>query len=400
MPTANMSLILPTEGGDVGVWDTELNAALSLVDAHDHSTGKGVKVTPAGMNINALLDMNGNRITELAAAMFNSVASSAMTSVVRALWFNSADGELYIRTNGGSDIKLTNGAALNVSALGGIAGDYTTSTAQVAYDVANKRYTMRTATSPAKFADVHMASVKIHQVDPSTSSFGVTISVGVMAANYTLTLPTTLPGSQSLMQVSAAGAVSYSNTIPNAVSMGATLAVTGAATLTGGITNNVPLTLGATAAVNQSLTLSGTGTVKRGTRTRVIPGGAIAPGVSASWGGAADGSYTTSNAGTTTVFYDLRLDAEECLQQIDLSYFGNTLANITAIGMYKVDSAGGITGVNTPFSIAAPVAAWASTSFTPTSPAVTGGGNTIILKVTTSNNGIRIGNITVYVDVP
>ena len=38
MPTLpNMSLITPTLGGDTGEWDDKINAALALIDAHDHS---------------------------------------------------------------------------------------------------------------------------------------------------------------------------------------------------------------------------------------------------------------------------------------------------------------------------------------------------------------------------
>ena len=54
MPTLpNMSLITPTLGGDSGTWDDKINAALGLVDAHDHTSGKGVAIVSAALNINA-----------------------------------------------------------------------------------------------------------------------------------------------------------------------------------------------------------------------------------------------------------------------------------------------------------------------------------------------------------
>ena len=65
MATTNMNLTLPTVSITVGPeWATLLNAALTDIDAHDHTSGKGVKITPAGLNINADLELNGNAITE------------------------------------------------------------------------------------------------------------------------------------------------------------------------------------------------------------------------------------------------------------------------------------------------------------------------------------------------
>ena len=40
--TSNMALILPTPGERLGpTWASDLNTALTLVDEHDHTSGKG-----------------------------------------------------------------------------------------------------------------------------------------------------------------------------------------------------------------------------------------------------------------------------------------------------------------------------------------------------------------------
>lgn len=59
MSTPNMNLTLPFIGGDFNNWGSELNGDLSAIDLHDHTTGKGVKVPTAGLNINADLSFNG-----------------------------------------------------------------------------------------------------------------------------------------------------------------------------------------------------------------------------------------------------------------------------------------------------------------------------------------------------
>ena len=43
--TTNMGLVLPTPGERLGpTWATDLNTALTLVDSHDHSSGKGIQI--------------------------------------------------------------------------------------------------------------------------------------------------------------------------------------------------------------------------------------------------------------------------------------------------------------------------------------------------------------------
>ena len=48
-----------------------------------------------------------------------------------------------MRTNGGTNIKVTSGSTLNLSLVGGIVGDYASVGAEVAYDDANDRYTFK-----------------------------------------------------------------------------------------------------------------------------------------------------------------------------------------------------------------------------------------------------------------
>ena len=59
--TTNMGLVLPTPGQRLGpTWASDLNAALTLVDSHDHTSGKGVTLGVASFTIDADVNYNNN----------------------------------------------------------------------------------------------------------------------------------------------------------------------------------------------------------------------------------------------------------------------------------------------------------------------------------------------------
>ena len=70
-PSANMNMPIPVVGVDPGPnWALNINASLTVVDSHDHSVGKGVQITPAGMNINASLVINQNDLVDIRTVRF------------------------------------------------------------------------------------------------------------------------------------------------------------------------------------------------------------------------------------------------------------------------------------------------------------------------------------------
>lgn len=110
--TPNMGLTPPTVGGDSGTWGTETNSNWSLIDAHDHSSGKGVKITPLGININADLSFVGNNATTLRSARLSSQAAAlSLGSDVGCL--SNVNGNLCWNNNSGTVVQLTNGATVN-----------------------------------------------------------------------------------------------------------------------------------------------------------------------------------------------------------------------------------------------------------------------------------------------
>lgn len=113
--TTNMTLVLPTVSATLGpLWASELNAALTLVDSHDHSTGKGVKVTPSGLNINDDLPLNSNDLTTVRTVALDSQSATLSASDIRAVY--SVLGDLYWNNGSGTAVQITSGASVQSSA--------------------------------------------------------------------------------------------------------------------------------------------------------------------------------------------------------------------------------------------------------------------------------------------
>lgn len=231
MATPNMGMVLPTEGGDADVWDTLINAALTLNDAHDHTTGKGVRIPSAALKINADTPWNDAgvyyAITGAKAIDFQPSAAAGMAGYAGALFVSSADNELYYRTTAGANVKLTNGAALNVAAFaGGIGGDYSVVGALLDYDDATDTYRFRQETAAAvrQYAKIGSADLKLFEYLAAGGAVvpvnAVTLkSPAALAAAYALTLPAALSGTTALLQATSAGVMSHSNTMATDITL-------------------------------------------------------------------------------------------------------------------------------------------------------------------------------------
>ena len=214
----NMSIVLPTLGADIGTWDDKINAALTLVDAHDHKSGKGLRINTTAIEIDADLTIAGYALTNVGKAAFTAV--TALASGSKTFFVSSADNELYWRSNGGTNIQVTSGSTLNISLVGGIAGDYTSVGAEVAYDDSNDRYTFKQeGTKP--WARIACGPVRIFEYNTLETVYVELAVDAALASSYTITLPAAVPGAAALVQISAAGVVSFSNTTTGTITAGA-----------------------------------------------------------------------------------------------------------------------------------------------------------------------------------
>jgi len=201
--TPNMNLTNPLVGVETGPqYSTDVYNSLNLVDSHDHTPGHGVKITPAGLNINAPLDFQGNSATNLNMTQFTPVGSPFPSSVMGALYeFNQ---DLYYNDGAGNVIQIT-GMGSVIGPPGSISG-LPSGTASVSY--LSPTYTFRSGTNAAGNLDAGSITIR-------TTAFGapgITIkSPAILTAGaYQLTLPASLPSFNSVLTLDNTGAIAAS----------------------------------------------------------------------------------------------------------------------------------------------------------------------------------------------
>lgn len=397
--TTNMGLSKPTLGGDSGTWDDQINASLDVLDAHDHSTGSGVKIKPSGIDVNADLTMAGYSLTNLRAACFTAQASFA---TARSLWVRSSDQALVWRSASGTDYKLADSSGINVSLVGGIGGDYAAASALVYYDDTAQAYRfLEAAPLPNSWSRVQCGDVDLYEHASGISTRVRLSSPTGLAASYALTFPAALPGSTSLLQVSSAGAITASNTVANAVTfsssviantslaVGTTLVASGLITAQAGIT----------ASANQHVTVSGTGEVKHGDRTLLTNALLGQPTLNAGaqqWERGA--GYMISVGGAAGLLeLVVPLLAGDRVKSITVARYGDASANVTITGY--VYSAGAVATSIGATTVTAPAASWSDTVIDLTDSTLAAG-ECFAITFNASTANIRIGNVRVVYDHP
>ena len=167
-------------------WGTNLNTSLDAIDAHDHTSNKGVRITPSAMNINGTLEFNDNAITEVKQSAFQN-QSSQPTDQLRALY--SFGGELYYRDASGNQVQLTTGG--NVNAGGSITN--LSSPAAVNYVASSDIFTFQHNSNFSEYAKMAFSSFQLYNYRTDDSSSGVNYFVTVQytgtGTSGTLTLP-------------------------------------------------------------------------------------------------------------------------------------------------------------------------------------------------------------------
>ena len=120
--TPYMNMNLPNPSSTIGPqWATQLNTALGVVDAHNHTPGNGVQVPTAGLNINSDLNIKGNALFDAGSVMLADQGSS-LPSTRRELVYGAA-GNLWFNDGSGNAIQITgSGGVLSGSTCGGPGG--------------------------------------------------------------------------------------------------------------------------------------------------------------------------------------------------------------------------------------------------------------------------------------
>jgi hypothetical protein len=199
-----MALNLPTVGSTPGPeWAQKVNDAFDDVDAHDHSSGKGAKITPAGMNIIEDLSMGGNALTNAAAIVFTN--NPSLLALPRGL--HVVGGDLWYVNGSGAGVQITSGAGLSFSSLGTIGGDFGQPgvTASVSYSDSTKTFSFLRGSGET--AKMFTGAISIAHED--AGSLSVEIKTADNTAAYALTLPIAAPVADSVLTFAADGQATF-----------------------------------------------------------------------------------------------------------------------------------------------------------------------------------------------
>lgn len=200
----NMGLILPSIGIQPGpTYGQDQNNSMTIIDAHDHTPGNGVQLTPASLNINADVNFMGNNAVELRSARFDPQPGPLSDPTdLGCLYENGVD--LYYNDGNGNQIRLTQSGS-----IAGTSGSITglVSPASASYVSGSKTFVFQQDVNKA--ANMDIASLIIRKT--TTSSPGITISApSSLSSNYTLTLPPSPPLSIQVLVMDTSGNITTS----------------------------------------------------------------------------------------------------------------------------------------------------------------------------------------------
>lgn len=228
--TPNMGLVVPGVGTEIGPnWANEVNADLSVLDSHNHSSGQGVQVPSAGININGDLAFNDFNATILRSArFFSQTVPLALSTDVGCIYVSGVD--LYYNDVSGNQIRITQAAAV-AGASGTITG-LPSGTASAAYNSGSQTFIFQSAMNTP--ANIDGASFILRNL--SASSNGYTLNPPTaMATNYSVTFPIT-PAATSVMTMASSGNMGTATLDPNSLSIsGGVLGVIAAALVPPGV---------------------------------------------------------------------------------------------------------------------------------------------------------------------
>jgi len=175
----NMDLPVPVVVQDPGPdWANNVNACLSIIDQHNHSSGSGVQITPSGLNINADLTFNTNNAINLRSTRFTpQTAPLSIVTDIGCLYETGVD--LWFNDGSGNQIQITKSGAVNATSSGISNG---TATASFVSGV----LVVNAATNTP--ANIQGASILLGN-NVAASNYLTLEPPNAMGSSYTITLP-------------------------------------------------------------------------------------------------------------------------------------------------------------------------------------------------------------------
>lgn len=196
----NMNLPVPQVGIDPGPqFATDVNSCLTLVDAHDHSNGYGVKVSPDGLNISSDLTFNNNNGIDFRSIRFTSQgAVLTLPGDLGCLYV--VDDDLYYNDELGNNIRLTQSGSI-AGPPGSITGLFPPASAS--YSSSSSTFIWQSDVNTSAFMD--SAAITLRNL--TAGSNGVTINPPAsIPSDFQITLPS-LPASDAALVISSTGLI-------------------------------------------------------------------------------------------------------------------------------------------------------------------------------------------------
>ena len=209
--STNMSLPIPSVGTEPGpLYAFDVNDALTLIDQHDHTPGRGVQITPNGLNINSDLTFNSNAAFALKYVKFTpQSAPLSGTTDIGEIYVSGAD--LYYNDLGGNQVRITQGGAV-AGSPGTITG-LPSGTASASF--AGGTFIFQSATDTSASIDAGSYIFRNNTVN----SHGLTLSApNALAADYAIFLPL-LPAVKGIVTLNSSGTMNVEPNVPPVTSL-------------------------------------------------------------------------------------------------------------------------------------------------------------------------------------
>lgn len=207
----NMNLPVPIVGQEPGPqYATDVNSSLNIIDGHNHTPGYGVPVPSNGINYNADISANNNRLTSIKSLVLlpQNPLLPGVTPDLDAVYASGVD--LYYNDGNGVQIRLTQNGTIAGTA-GSISG--LTPPASVSYSSGTETFIFQSGVNTS--ASLDSGSITIRENVANAKGITIQSPTG-LPADYSLTLPSSLPVSTSFLLLDSAGNITTSTGITQA----------------------------------------------------------------------------------------------------------------------------------------------------------------------------------------
>ena len=201
--TPNMGIVKPTPLSDSNLAGAvDVNAGFDVIDAHNHTAGRGLQIPTLGLNINAALSMNGFGLTNWGTNIFSNqvapVAGAAGYFYMAKGGGGTASGDLFFHDGNNQRVQLTLSGQVNVTGVGAISGLAPPAAASYAAGV----FTWQSNTTGPIPAVMDMGDIVLRRAGATNPNGIVIRTVSSLVGSFILTLPPALPGSNLAAMVS------------------------------------------------------------------------------------------------------------------------------------------------------------------------------------------------------